>query len=100
MEEMFRMDPALFARVRKDCFDHVDGAENVSVEQLPDVGVARFLHRGAVAVAVAGIVDEDVNASEARPCLLHHRADLFPVGDIEGKGECRVGESGRDVFQR
>ena len=91
--------PGLFrAHVREDCFDHVDRAENVRVEQLPNVGVVRFLHRGPV--TVAGIVDQNVDAAEARLCLLHHGADLGLVGDVQGQGQGRVRVCGGDVFQR
>ena len=42
-----------------------DGAEEVGLEQGSDVGVVALLDRGAV--AVAGVVHQDVDAAEARP---------------------------------
>ena len=69
--------------------DHGDGAEEVGREQLGDVVVLTFFHRGPV--AVAGVVDEHVDASEPVRGLLHGGRDLGVVRHVERYSERGLG---------
>ena len=68
--------------------DHRDGAEEVGGEQPLHVGVVAFLDGGAV--AVAGVVDQHVDAAEALPRPPHRLRDLRVVGHVERDRERRV----------
>ena len=59
------------------------------LEQSADVGVVAFLDGGAV--AVAGVVDQHVDAAEPLVGLLHGGGDLLGIGDVERDGEHPVG---------
>ena len=63
-----------------------------------DVGVVALFDRGAV--AVAGVVDQYVDAAEPLVGLLHGRGDLRGLGDVEGDGEHPLGRGVGQVGDR
>jgi hypothetical protein len=63
----------------------------VRLEQGADVGVVAFFDGGAV--AVAGVVDQHIDAAEPLFCLLHSGGDLFGTGDVKRKGEHTFGRA-------
>jgi hypothetical protein len=65
------------------------------LEQCADVGVVTFLHGGSV--AVAGVVDQHIDATELRLGLPDSVSDLGGVGDVEGQWENAVGVVSRQV---
>ena len=71
----------------KHRLDHRHRTEELSFEQLADVGVVTFLDGRAV--TVAGVVDENVDAAELLLGLGDRLGDLGAVGDVEG--ECQYG---------
>ena len=68
--------------------DHRDRAEELGFEQCADVGVVTFLDGRAV--AVAGVVDQHVDATELLFGLADSVGDLGGVSDVEGKWEDAV----------
>jgi hypothetical protein len=80
---------ATSAHPGKDRLDHRDGSVEVGGEEPLDVVVVAFLDGGAV--AVAGVVDQDVDPAEALLSLGDGRGDLRGVGDVERQRERGVG---------
>ena len=73
----------------QDGLDHGDGTEEVGREQLGDGVVLAFFYRGPV--SVAGVVDENVDASEPVGGLLHGARDLGVVRHVERYSERGLG---------
>jgi hypothetical protein len=73
---------------RQHRLDRAGSAEDVGVEQPPDCFVLAFLDGRAV--AVAGVVDEDVDCAEAFLGCGDRRGDLLVAGDVERNRESLV----------
>ena len=73
-------------RQRRLC--HPERTEEVRLELAADVGLAHLLDEAEV--AVAGVVDDDVEPAEAIVRLLHGGEVRVAVGDVEGDRQDRV----------
>jgi hypothetical protein len=73
------------AHARKDGLGQVDEAEHVGLEHGADLVVLTLLYRGQV--AVAGIVDEDVNPAKAALCLANRIGDVRWPGHVQRGGQ-------------
>ena len=84
------------AHGRQHGLRHVDQPEHVGLEHLPHGVVLAFLDGGKV--AVAGVVDENVDAAEALERPGHRIRHLFRPGDVQGHDQRALGMDGRDVL--
>jgi hypothetical protein len=74
------------------------GAEHVGVELRPGLGLGDLLDHAEL--AVAGIVDDDVEPAVAVVGVLHRGEDGVPVGDVELQRQDLVAEPLHEVVQR
>jgi hypothetical protein len=89
---------AAFAHVRKHCSDQRRRPEEVIVHDLPQLLVAGLLD--GADVAVAGIVDEHVDAIEVADRHLDDLLDVARVGDVEGGGAHALAPEANELGQR
>lgn len=72
------------AHVGEHRLDEGHGAKEVGLEETVHLLRGPLLHSGPV--AVAGVVDEAVNAAQGADDVVHHLLDLVPARHVQGQG--------------
>src|SRR5437868_1142881 len=88
---------ALRAKDRKRSLGHPQGPEEVGLDLRPRLFLAELLHHAEL--AVAGVVDDDVEAAEPLTRMTHSGENGVTVGDVERDGQDAVAVFREEVVE-